>query len=171
MEYATNICTEVCNNKFMQHVGFDYSLCSDKCSQTCLEKFFSIENRRKISLKITELLEGVRSDNKKIIVADDVICSVMSNVYDNFRPETGDIYSRYNIPANRNIDWMERMTYETINIITSDIGTSTEMIENNKKLTIWTTVLGDFNEHGLRSHPVIKLKERRASPFLFNMNY
>ena len=35
------------------------------------------------------------------------------------------------------------------------------MEENNKKLTIWTTVFGDFNSHGLRSHAPIKLRERK----------
>jgi hypothetical protein len=45
------------------------------------------------------------------------------------------------------------------------------MDENNKKLTIWTTVLGDFNEHGLRSYAPIKIRENNINKVRFNMNY
>ena len=95
----------------------------------------------------------------------------MSSVYENFRPETSDIYSRYNIQQSGSSDYLTRMNDEVINIITSDVKNNLGMDQCNSKLTIWTTVLGDFNEAGLRSHPPIKLKERRPSTMLFNMNY
>ena len=41
----------------------------------------------------------------------------------------------------------------------------------NEKLTIWTTLLGDFNEHGLRQYPPIKLRNKRPDPMLFHMRY
>jgi hypothetical protein len=52
-----------------------------------------------------------------------------------------------------------------------DVKGNLGMDDNNSKLTIWTTVLGDFNEHGLQSHPKIKLREKRPAPLQFNMNY
>ena len=45
------------------------------------------------------------------------------------------------------------------------------MEENNRKLTIWTTVYGDFNQHGLQQHSKIKVRNKRPNPMEFNMNY
>ena len=169
MEYATMICNdEICNDQFIKHVGFDDTLCDDT---SCLREFFSKKNRDKVGCKITELLYGVDCENRDIIIPDKTICSIMSSVYENFRPETSDIYSRYNIQQSGSSDYLTRMNDEVINIITSDVKNNLGMDQCNSKLTIWTTVLGDFNEAGLRSHPPIKLKERRPSTMLFNMNY
>lgn len=153
MEYANDIC----NDQFIKHVGFSY------IENDNSEIFFSIKNRNKLSSKITELL-------KNIIVPDKTISSVMSAVYDNFKPETGDIYSRYNIEQ-RVQDCLVKMNDQVINIITTDVKNNLDMDNYNSKLTIWTTVLGDFNIAGLRSHPPIKLREKRPNTFLFNMNY
>jgi hypothetical protein len=95
----------------------------------------------------------------------------MSAVYENFTPETGDIYSRYNIPKAQETDYIQRIIDEVINIITTDVKVNLGMEEYNKNLSIWTTVLGDFNLHNLRSHSKIKLRERRPQPMAFQMNY
>ena len=171
MEYATKICEEICNDSYVQHVGYSEHICGENCGESCIGQFFSNSNINKISAKITELLMGVNKDNRPIIVPDKTICSVMSNVNQNFRPETGDIYSRYNIPKSRESNYIQRMTDEVINIITTDVKVNIGMEENNSKLTAWTTVLGDFNDHGLQSHSKIKLRERRPMPMAFNMNY
>ena len=164
MEYATNISSEICNDQYIKHVGW-----SDQ--STNMNSFFAKYNVNKISRKITELLMGVDKNNRPIIVPDKSICNVMSSVFSNFRPETGDIFSRYNIPKSRSVDYIQRMIDEVINIITTDVKVNLGMEENNSKLTIWTTVLGDFNEHGLRSHSKIKIREKRPQPMSFNMNY
>ena len=163
MEYATGICGESCNDQFIKHVGYSET--------SCMRSFYSKDNINKISCKITELLMGVNKDNLPIIVPDKTICSVMSAVYENFRPETGDIFGRYNIPKTRESNYVQRMIDQVINIITTDVKVNLGMDECNQKLSIWTTVLGDFNKHGLRSHSKIKLKERRPMPLMFNMNY
>jgi hypothetical protein len=47
-----------------------------------------------------------------------------------------------------------------------------EMAENNSKLSIWTTVLGEgLNEHNLRSYAPIKTRVRRPNPMEFHMKY
>ena len=46
-----------------------------------------------------------------------------------------------------------------------------EIEENNKKLTIWSTLYGDFNREGLRAHPPIKIRNRRIDQMSINMNY
>jgi hypothetical protein len=164
MEYGTTFFSdEVYNDQYVKHVGFK--------SHTCLQQFFSKNNIDKISRKITELLMGVDKNNRPIIVPDKTITSVMSAVYGNFRPETGDIYSRYNIQKSNGQNYVQRMIDEVINIITTDVKVNIGMEEYNKTLTVWTTVLGDFNEHGLRQHPPIKLREKRPMPMAFNMNY
>ena len=163
MEYATEICGEICNDQFIKHVGY--------IDNICIQNLYSKGNINKISCKITELLMGVNKDNRPIVVPDKTICSVMSAVYENFRPETGDIYSRYNIPKAREPDFIQRMIDQVINIITTDVKVNLGMDECNRNLSIWTTVLGDFNLHNLRSHSKIKLRERRPQPMAFQMNY
>ena len=151
------------NDKVQRNVGYtDYS-----CNAGNL---FSKSNITQMSKKITELLQGVDKYNRPIIVPDSTITSVMSSVYENFRPEVGDIYSRYTIPNNIE-DYYSRIMNETINVIYLDVKGNLGMDDNNSKLTIWTTLLGDFNEHGLQSHPKIKLREKRPAPLQFNMNY
>jgi hypothetical protein len=131
---------------------------------------FNEKNIRKMSNKITQLLTGVDRQNRPIIVPDKTISSVLSGVRKKFIPEVGNIYSRYNTP-NYLENATQRIINEAINIIVSDVKNNLETDECNQKLNIWTTVLGDFNEHGLRSHGQIKIREKRPSPMLFNMNY
>lgn len=163
MEYATNLTDDVPNTQFLKHSGY-YENEGTKI-------LFSPKNIHKISCKITELLMGVDKHNRPIIVPNETIHSVMSNVYSNFRPETSDIFSRYNIPQQGTQSYVQKIIDQVINIITTDVKTNLGMIEANEKLSVWTTVLGDFNEHGLRSHPTIKLREKRPMPMAFNMNY
>jgi hypothetical protein len=163
MEYASQINSTILDENLIKYVGYNQSECS--------KKFFSQHNIDKISCKITELLEGVDIKNRHIIVPDKIISSVMNSVYQNFRPEIGDIYTRYIIPSTSPVNNMQSMIDQTINIITTDIKVNMGMDECNSKLSIWTTILGDFNKHGLRSHPPIKLRMNRGKQMAFNMNY
>jgi hypothetical protein len=126
---------------------------------------------KKISDLITNLLIGVRSDNRDIIVPDKTIYSVMSSVYENYIPNTSDIHSRYVVPKKDIIDHMKEIEKQTISIIVSDVRNNIGIEEASSKLSVWNTVLGDFNEHGLQAHQKIKLREKRPMPMLFNMNY
>jgi hypothetical protein len=95
----------------------------------------------------------------------------MNGIEATYRPETGDIYSRYNIPNGSPLNQLQEMIDQTIELITSDVRNNLEMDENNRKLTAWTTVYGEFNDHGLRSHAPIKVRNKRPAPMQFNMNY
>ena len=170
MEYVVNICNDICDTKYIKHVGYSQTSCSLDCGPSCIHKYFSPENIRMISNKISELLMGVDEKNRKIIVPDSSICNIMSAVYDNYRPRVGDIYSRYIIPQDQE-DTIQTMIDQVINIITTDVKVNLGMQQCNRKLSVWTTVMGDFNEHGLRQHPPIKLREKRPQPMMFNMNY
>jgi hypothetical protein len=163
MEYAVNIYgeVEVCNDQFVKHVG--YKTHTD-------DTFHTKSNISRISLKVTEILTGLLK-NKKIIVPDKTICSVMSAVYQNFIVETGDIHSRHILPQEAHLDRIEKMTRQVIHIITTDVRNNLEIEDTNSKLSVWTTLLGDFNDHGMQSHSKIKLREKRPMPMQFHMKY
>jgi hypothetical protein len=165
MEYATKISDDICDSNYMRFVGY-------KEDNPCIRKYFDISTVRTISKKVTELLQGVDPQNRPIIVPDNTICSVMSEIYNSFRPATGDIYSRYIVPSGSSTEsYVQVMIDQVIEVITSNVRNSLEMDENNRKLSIWTTVYGDFNEHGLRQYAPIKTLVKRPHTFQFNMNY
>jgi hypothetical protein len=164
MEYGTKL-NEICNLDKMRYVGYSES-------NECISKFFSQSTVNMISKKCSDLLMGVDPQNRRIIVPDDIICNVMSSVNESYRPAVGDIYSRYIIPSGENgVTMVQNMIDQVIEIITSDIRNSMEMEQNNKKLTAWTALYGDFNKHNLRAHPPIKVLNKRPTPFQFHMRY
>lgn len=149
----------ICDENFMRHVGWskEYSY------NPGLSKYFSQETVNKISRQVTQNLQGVGPNNRPIIVTDDVICHVMSSVYQDRKGKVGGIYSIFTIADASPEDIVLSMTDRTIEIITTNITNEYGMIENNSKLTKWTTLLGDFNLQGLRSHPIIKIREKNTN--------
>lgn len=135
---------------------------------TGISALFSGETVLFLQKKITELLRPFYPPG--IIVPFESIVNVLNSVYDAYRPSTGDIYSRYTIPSNENPNYIDEIINQTIQIIVTQVKDNLSMDYNNSKLTLWTSVLGDFNRHGLRSHPPIKIKHRKPQS-LFNMNY
>ena len=117
---------------------------------------------------------GVDPQNRPIIVPDKQIGFVMDTVYTNFIPyNAGDIYTRYVVPNGNNTDsYVQNMIDQVIEIIYSDVKNNLEIDQNNAKLSIWTTILGEgMNEHQLRSFPPLKTLLKRPAPMQFNMNY
>lgn len=155
---------ELRDSNYFRFVGYQEN-------NACIEDYFSPNTIRNISHKITELLQGVDPKGRPIIVPNATITSIMSNVYQSFRPETGDIYSRYIIPKKTQANHVQNMINQVIEIITSQIRNEIGILENNAKLTAWTIVYGNFNKHGLTQTPQIKTLKRRPDPMLFQMNY
>lgn len=165
MEYGTTIGGQICDNNYMKHVG--YSEDND-----CIKTYFSQETIELISNKVTELTMGVNPENRPIIVPVKSICAVMSNIQENYRPETGDIYGRYNIPKAGVLNMVQRMIDLTIEVIVNDIKVNLGMEEWNKSLSVWTTVYGDFNAHGLRQHaPITSIRKKKPQSMFFFENY
>lgn len=132
---------------------------------------FTEENVERIQREVSRLLRGVDTQGREIRVTKDVVVKALDNITQGYIPEVGDIYGRYSIvDENRRSD-VSAIVNMTINFIASAVKTDLEVQEANHKLTVWTTVLGDFNEHGLRRHDIIKIRERRPDPMMFNMNY
>jgi hypothetical protein len=166
MEYGELICEGITKSDlYTKFVGFE-------TDNLCLKKYFSDKTVRIISKKVTELLTGVHPENRPILVPDTSIYNIMDSIYQNYRPPTGDIYGRYNIPNGTTTEsYVQDMIDQVIEVIVSDVRNNYETIENNSKLSIWTTVLGEFNDHQLRSVPPIKTRLKRPNPLQFNMNY
>jgi len=95
----------------------------------------------------------------------------MSQIYNKYRPQLGDIYTIFNIPAAEPRNDMKLLTDLVVETIYKNIVDETQMEENNKRLTVWTSVLGDFNEHGLRQYTTIKTVKDNINKVRFNMNY
>jgi hypothetical protein len=134
--------------------------------------FYTQENIRDLSNTISKALTGVHPEGKKIVVNNDVIVGILQSQIDRYRyPRVGDMYSKYQVMFSDPVDPFVDINCRVVEYITNQIRNEFEMVENNKKLTIWDTLLGDFNDKGLRSHSTIKLRERRPDSFQFHMRY
>ncbi|MHA2038973.1 MAG: hypothetical protein ACW98X_21300 [Promethearchaeota archaeon] len=154
------------DDNFYRYAGYEQS-------NTCIKEYFSHNTICMISDKITQLLIGVHPSNKQIKVSDKVIAHVMSQIQDTFRPTTGSIQSRYTIPdsGDEPESYIQNMISQVIELIVSNVKNDYMMEENNKKLSVWDSVLGTFNKNQLLAHPPIKINNNRPASFQFNMNY
>ena len=169
MEYAEFIDINpetLINDNYTRHSGYqDTSVLLQK-------NFYNVNTVNTISKKLTQLLQGVDPSNRRIIIPDKIITNVMDSVYNDFVPETGDIFTRYIIPSGLNSDdYITSLIDQTIQVIYSDVKNNIEMEQNNKKLSAWVQVLGDFNDNNLRSYPPIKVLNKHPAYGQFNMNY
>lgn len=153
------------NDNYLRYVGWSVS------EQPFDRKFFSKETVEIIKRKTTDLLKCLRSDKRPIIVTDRVIGHMMSQIYSTYRPQLGNMYTMLTITAAEPRDDMKTLIDLTVEAIYRTIATETQMEENNKRLTVWTSVLGDFNEHGLRQYTTIKTVKDNINKVRFNMNY
>jgi hypothetical protein len=156
--------SQVSSYDAMRYVGYekDYNLNAF---------IFTEENVNTIQREVSRLLRGVDPQGRIIKVTRDVIIKSLDNITQGYNPETGAPYGRYMFDEDCRRNDAAAIVAQTINFIASAVKTDIEIQDANSKLTVWTTVLGDFNEHGLRSHSDIKVRERRPDPMMFNMNY
>ena len=175
MEYATdisgkieddNIFEKFQDDNYYRHVGWNGG---DYYEKT----YFSKPTIRTISAKITDFLEGVDPKGRSIVVPDKTILSIMGDIYNSYKPPVGDIQSRLIVSSGSiyRDNYIQNMIDQTIEIITSYVKNTIGIEENNKKLTIWTTVYGDFNRHGLQQTPKIKIRNKHPTHFQFHMRY
>ena len=64
---------------------------------------------------------------------------------------------------------IETINKQTIQVIVNMLRVQFETEENNKKLTVWNTIYGDFNKKAYEI--TIKLRNRHPQYMAFNMNY
>jgi len=168
MEHASDILGELRDGdeNYYRYVGWNGG--DDQ-----IKKYFSDGTVRIISAKIIDLLQGVDPQGRTIIVPDKTILSVMNDIYESYRPPVGDIHTRYIVPTGSlyRDNYIQNMIDQTIEVITSDVRNTIGIEENNKKLTVWTTVYGDFNRHGLQQTSQIKIRNKHPAHFQFHMRY
>lgn len=166
--YDENYNLTSANQNFMANVGWEQTS-SGVCAINTLYSQPVIES---ISQAITRALEGVDPEGRPLGVSHEVIAQMLSNVYRNgTRQNIGDIHSRYIVPQATERNDLRTIMNETIHIIVSGIKNQIEMANQNKKLTVWTTLLGDFNKEGLRAHAPVKIRRKHPQYMAFNMNY
>jgi hypothetical protein len=64
----------------------------------------------------------------------------------------------------------EHLLQDVVTFMSEYIRSEYELAENNAGFSAWSALYG-ANDHGLRAHSQIKLRERRPTPFQFNMNF
>jgi hypothetical protein len=122
--------------------------------------------------KITQLLDGLDESGRQIIIPLQTIGNVLSQCFESNRPQVGSIYSRYiQMEPESNRNDIRDIIDRTINIIVSQVKNEYLMIQQNKKLTKWNILLGDFNKEGLRAHAPIKIRNKHPQLMMFNLNY
>lgn len=156
------------DSDFLAHVGWQET----SQDSEYLAYLFSDETINVLSKQITDALKGVDEKGRDIIIPNDKIANVLSSVY-RFGTVTdiGSPFSKDIVPNNQERNDVRNIFNQTINIIVSTIRDEIEIIQNNKKLSVWDTVLGSFNNQGLRSHAPIKIRKRHPQMMAFNMNY
>jgi hypothetical protein len=101
------------------------------------------------------------------------IKEVMDSIWSNFRPNTGDIVTRYAINNEnpyRYINYSADIIKQVISVIVGDISNYVGITKNNNTFSVWNNLSG-VNSRGIRHHPPIKINEKRANPLQFNMNF
>jgi hypothetical protein len=163
MEYGTEIGYK--DDNHVRYVGWAES----NTDNDQMKEMYTKKNIKKLSKKITQLLHGVDDEERPILVPDDTILSVLSQVRRNYTPLVADMFSPNTCPR---MD-LENMEAKTIQIIISDVKNNLGTEQQNSKLSIWNSVYGDFNEHGLRQHAPIKINNKHHTKVagVFNMNY
>lgn len=129
---------------------------------------FSSENLQLIAKKVSELMACL---GRPVTLTRKTVSSAVSTVLYTYQPQLGDMYTIFQIPAAQPRNDLKSINEQAVELIYSQLKNEYEIDENNKKLTIWTTVLGDFNEHGLRQYSSLRLNNKPINKLRFNMNY
>ena len=143
--YGKSLINEAYETNYPKYSLYEYS------DEPVRHAFFNTSNLRYISNTITKKLQGVHPEGKKIIVPDQEILKMMTNVSLN----------NYN-----DINLMNDMV---VNIIVDYIKDEFEMTAENNKLNIWVTQYTP--DTTLRRNSEIKIRNKHPTRMVFNMNY
>jgi|TARA_Y100000389_G_scaffold189166_1_gene212601 hypothetical protein len=141
---------EIHNYKNMAHVGYEKA--SGQYTNPGVENLFNDSTGQYISAQITSRLGTELMGGRPIVVPMRTIWGILSALYQNYTGHPGGIHGRYTIP-NNNLNVFQSLVNETITVIVENVRTSLEIDQINGSLSKWDTILGDFNDKGLRSHP------------------
>jgi hypothetical protein len=156
----------------VRYVGWDENIGSTPKNEINYNDMYSQVNVNLISQIVTNYLMKLKG--KPIIVSDVQIREMINSVWN---AEQGRNYPNiytidtFDLNWDKCEEWLKRINLIVIQSIISQIKNEVEVEEINNNLSIWTTVLGDFNEEGLRAHSKIKLREKHPALMQFHMHY
>uniref|UniRef100_A0A6C0E2U9 Uncharacterized protein n=1 Tax=viral metagenome TaxID=1070528 RepID=A0A6C0E2U9_9ZZZZ len=130
-----------------------------------VQQFFSKNTVDYISKKITSMTKNVDERGRQIILPDDKILHLMNTVYLSYNPRQG--FDQFWTPN----EYLQSLIGQTITQAVFDIKNVLGYEQCVAKYTVWDTILGDYNNRGMRSYAPIKLKEKRPNSMEFNMHY
>jgi hypothetical protein len=118
-----------------------------------MTSYFSQETVDMISRKVTQLLEGVDSKGRTMLIPDETIRRLLGSIYENRRGNKRDM-----------IDMV-------IMAIVQQVKDEAEILEQNQKLSQW--VVQYNGDYGIVPYSELKLRtrQRRPTPMLFGMRY
>lgn len=162
--YANNYTNKISepNDQYLRHVGY-----SDVDAN--ISAYFSDQSINFMSAKVSELLRPIYPNG--VIVPTHIIRNLANAIYESYRPSLGDIFTRYSVVSRENYNYVDEMINQVIKVAVDSIRNDLDQRMINSKLTVWSSLLGDFNKEGLRPHDNVKIRKRRPQPMLFNMNY
>ena len=150
-----------------QHIGWGQQVKTNEFLAT----LFTKRTIQLIQQKTSQYLTGI-VPNKTIVPSQRIVINALQTVFQDHIPNTGDIYGKYIVVDGSKTNDYSDIVNKTISMLIQGIKTTILMEKQNDTLNIWdATLLGDFNPNGLRRHDVIKLREKRPDPMLFNMKY
>ena len=119
------------NDQYIKHVGYQNT-------NDCISSYFSQNTITYIAQTVNKLLKKDLCLN--IIVPCHIITNVMNDIYESYRPPTGDIFTRYIIPNNEtsSYSYVKSLIDQVIEVIYSSIKDNIQTDQRNSKLSIWS---------------------------------
>lgn len=170
MEYAVSLNPNPKNLNSLRYIGYD-----EKSNALFYRSFFTPETIKYIRTTCQNYLMPIL--NKPVFISNENITGMLSSVANQeLGNNVPDIYTKdtFNVAENSIPHYnFNRIIQITIEAIIRNVRTPYELAKvNNEAFTVWSSVgLGTGNESGLLPHSKIKLREKRPTPMLFNMNY
>lgn len=151
--YGLGVSTDDCESGCLDNIYSFYTPAYDWNNDQKYASLISQITVNMVSEKITQQLEGVHPEGKKIIVPDLTIRNMLSSKFK--------LFPSYDQP---------KIIDESVGMIVGFIRNDFQAIKTNQQYSIWTTILGENNEYGMTAMPPIKLNRKQKNK-IFMWNY
>lgn len=145
--YGYGVSSTECNRG--EYIYSFYNPMYDWNTDSKFASLISNANVLMLSEKITQQLEGVHPEGKRIVVPTETIRQVLATKFKTF--QSFDII---------------KINDEAVSFIVGYIRSEFRAIKTNQSYSIWNTVLGDDNELGLMPLPPIKTKLKQKNKIM-----
>jgi len=166
---VNSINNEYPNRDYTQYFDQNYYVgwSQQALSNELIKMLYSQRTVSIIQQKTSQYLLGL---GKTIIPSERVVIDSLNTAFQNYIPNTGDIYGKYLVVDDSTINMYQVIVDRTISMLVS--GIKNELSVQAQQFSAWdANLLGDFNPQGIRAHSTIKLRENQPMRMMFNMNY